>query len=174
MKKIFRLFAAFAATTMAFSCMEEANPEAGVQNGGSKFEGPMVTLTFSVDELTKTSYDKENGHQWSEGDQIKIVYGTEDDAFTVAEVVNGAVTAEVGDVDTYYAVYPETTTYTLAVPEGETEAQLSIVIPQTQDGSFKQANIMAAKTSKTDAMFAFKNLTHIFKFTLIFLNFSNI
>lgn len=166
MKKIFRLFAAFAATAMAFSCMEEANPEAGVQNGGSKFEGPMVTLTFSVDELTKTSYDKENGHQWSEGDQIKIVYGTEDDAFTVAEVVNGTVTAEVGDVDTYYAVYPETTTYTLAVPEGETEAQLSIVIPQTQDGSFKQANIMAAKTSKTDAMFAFKNLTHIFKFTL--------
>ena len=166
MKKIFRLFAAFAATTVAFSCMEEANPEAGVQNGGSKFEGPMVTLTFSVDELTKTSYDKENGHQWSEGDQIKIVYGTEDDAFTVADVVNGTVTATVGDVDTYYAVYPETTTYTLAVPEGETEAQLSIVIPQTQDGSFKQANIMAAKTEKTDAMFAFKNLTHIFKFTL--------
>ncbi|PMZ61534.1 hypothetical protein C1X97_30655, partial [Pseudomonas sp. FW306-2-11AA] len=26
--------------------------------------------------------------------------------------------------------------------------------------------IMAAKTTKTDAMFAFKNLTHIFKFTL--------
>ena len=166
MKKIFRLFAALAATTMAFSCMEEANPETGVQNGGSKFEGPMVTLTFSVDELTKTSYDKENGHQWSEGDQIKIVYGTEDDAFTVAEVVDGAVTATVGDVDTYYAVYPETTTYTLAVPEGGAEAQLSIVIPQTQDGSFKQANIMAAKTTKTDAMFEFKNLTHIFKFTL--------
>ncbi len=166
MKKIFRLFAAFAATTMAFSCMEEANPEAGVQNGGSKFEGPMITLTFSVDALTKTSYDSQNGHQWSEGDQIKIVYGTEDDAFTVADVVDGMVTATVGDVDTYYAVYPETTTYTLAVPEGETEAQLSIVIPQTQDGSFKQANIMAAKTEKTDAMFAFKNLTHIFKFTL--------
>ena len=166
MKKIFRLFAAFAATTMAFSCMEEANPETGVQNGGSKFEGPMITLTFSLDELTKTSFDEENGHQWSEGDQIKIIYGTEDDAFTVAEVVNGTVSATVGDVDTYYAVYPETTTYTLAVPEGETEAQLSIVIPQTQDGSFKQANIMAAKTEKTDAMFAFKNLTHIFKFTL--------
>ena len=76
------------------------------------------------------------------------------------------MSATVGDVDTYYAVYPETTVYTLAVPEGATEAQLSIVIPQTQDGSFKQANIMAAKTEKTDAVFAFKNLTHIFKFTL--------
>lgn len=166
MKKIFRLFAALAATTMAFSCMEEANPETGTQNGGSKYEGPMTTITFAVEELeTKTSWDGDN-HTWSDGDQIKIVYGTEDNAFTVAEVVNGTVTAEVGDVDTYYAVYPETTVYTLAVPEVGAEAQLSIVIPQTQDGSFKQANIMAAKTTKTDAMFAFKNLTHIFKFTL--------
>lgn len=166
MKKIFRLFAAFAATTMAFSCMEEANPEAGVQNGGSKFEGPMVTLTFSVDELTKTSYDKENGHQWSEGDQIKIIYGTEDDAFTVADVVNGTVSATVGDVDTYYAVYPETTKYTLTEveTEGSTTLQFAVTIPDGQDGSFKQANIMAAKASKEDLFFAFKNLTHIFKF----------
>ena len=166
MKKIFRLFAAFAATTLAFSCMEEANPEAGVQNGGSKFEGPMVTLTFSVDELTKTSYDKENGHQWSEGDQIKIVYGTEDDAFTVAEVVDGNVSATVGDVDTYYAVYPETANYKLTEVEneGSTSLQFAITIPDGQDGSFKQANIMAAKTSKDARMFAFKNMTHIFKF----------
>ena len=166
MKKIFRLFAAFAATTMAFSCMEEANPGTGVQNGGSKYEGPMTTITFAVEELeTKTAWDGEN-HTWSDGDQIKIVYGTEDNAFEIATISDGKVTATVGDVDTYYAVYPETTVYTLAVPEGGTEAQLSIVIPQTQDGSFKQANIMAAKTTKTDAMFAFKNLTHIFKFTL--------
>ena len=166
MKKIFRLFAAFAATTMAFSCMEEANPETGVQNGGSKFEGPMITLTFSVDDLTKTSYDKENGHQWSEGDQIKIVYGTEDDAFTVADVVDGMVTATVGDVDTYYAVYPETTKYTFTEveTEGSTTLQFAVTIPDGQDGSFKQANIMAAKTSKENLFFAFKNLTHIFKF----------
>ena len=55
MKKIFRNFAALAAMTMAFSCVEEANPEAGTQNGVSSYDGPMVTLTFSVDELTKTS-----------------------------------------------------------------------------------------------------------------------
>ena len=104
MKKIFRLFAAFAATTVAFSCMEEANPETGTQNGGSKYEGPMTTITFAVEELeTKTAWDGEN-HTWSDGDQIKIVYGTEDDAFTVADVIDGTVTATVGDVDTYYAV----------------------------------------------------------------------
>ena len=166
MKKIFRLFAAFAATTMAFSCMEEANPEAGIQNGGSHYDGPMTTLTFSVDDLTKTSYDKENGHQWSEGDQIKIVWGTEDDAFVVADVINGSVNAKVGVADTYYAVYPETSAYAFTTPEGAETAQLTVAIPQTQDGTFKQANIMAAKTTATERNFAFKNLTHIFKFTL--------
>lgn len=162
MKKIFRLIAALAAATVAFSCMEEANPETPEtdNNAGTHYEGPMTTLEFSIDELeTKTSWDGEN-HTWSEGDQIKIIYGTEDDAYTVAEVVNGTVTAEVGDVETFYAVYPETTVYELV------EGQLSVVFPKTQDGSFKQANIMAAKTTKNDKNFAFKNLTHIFKFTL--------
>ena len=166
MKKIFRLFAAFAAATMAFSCMEEANPESGTQNGGSNYDGPMVTLTFSVDQLTKTSYDKENGHQWSEGDQIKIIWGAEDNAYTVADVVNGKVSAQVGVADAYYAVYPETTAYTFTAPEGSEEAQLTVAIPQTQDGSFKQANLMAAKTAANERCFAFRNLTHIIKFTL--------
>ena len=166
MKKIFRLFAAFAATTMAFSCMEEANPEAGIQNGGSKFEGPMVTLTFSVDELTKTSYDKENGHQWSEGDQIKIVYGTEDDAFTVADVVDGMVTAEVGDVDTYYAVYPATAEHRFDTPAEASEPKFSVRIPRNQDGSFEMANLMSAQTTKDALSLDFKNLTHIIKFNL--------
>lgn len=166
MKKIFRLFAAFAATTMAFSCMEEANPEAGVQNGGSKFEGPMVTLTFSVDELTKTSYDKENGHQWSEGDQIKIIYGTEDNAFTVADVIDGTVTATVGDVDTYYAVYPATAEHRFDTPADATEPKFSVRIPRNQDGSFEMANLMSAQTTKDALFLDFKNLTHIIKFDL--------
>jgi len=161
MKKIFRLFAAFAATTVAFSCMEEANPETGTQNGGSKYEGPMTTITFAVEELeTKTSWDGEN-HTWADGDQIKIVYGTEDDAFKIATISDGKVTATVGDVDTYYAVYPAKTVHSLT----ET-GDFSVTIPKVQDGSFADANIMAAKTSKNDAMFAFKNLTHIFQFTL--------
>ena len=168
MKKIFRLFAALAATTMAFSCMEEANPETGVQNGGSKYEGPMTTITFSLGELeTKTAWDGEN-HTWSEGDQIKIIWmdaeGQIGDA--PADVVNGAVTATVGVADTYYAVYPETTEYALTIPEGQTEPQFSVTIPKVQNGSFKQANVMAAKTTVSEKNLAFKNLTHILKFTL--------
>lgn len=167
MKKILRFMAALAATTVAFSCMEEANPEAETGNsGGTHYEGPMTTLTFSLDEIkSKTSLDGKKV-VWEKGDQIKIVYGIEDDAFTVAEVIDGTVTATVGDVDTYYAVYPETTKYTLTEveTEGSTTLQFAVTIPDGQDGSFKQANIMAAKTSKEDLFFAFKNLTHIFKF----------
>ena len=167
MKKILRFMAALAATTVAFSCMEEANPEAETGNsGGTHYEGPMTTITFSLDEIkSKTSLDGKKV-VWEEGDQIKIVYGIEDDAFTVAEVIDGTVTATVGDVDTYYAVYPETTKYTLTEveTEGSTTLQFAVTIPDGQNGSFKQANIMAAKTSKEDLFFAFKNLTHIFKF----------
>ena len=167
MKKIFRLIAALAATTVAFSCMEEANPETP-ETGKTNYDGPVTTLEFTLDELeTKTVWDGEN-HTWAEGDMIKIIWmdaeGKTGDV--EAEVVDGKVTAQVGVADTYYAVYPETTAYTLAVAEGQTEPQLSVVIPQTQDGSFRQANIMAAKTTASDKTFAFKNLTHIFKFTL--------
>ena len=162
MKKIFRLFAAFAAATLAFSCMEEANPETpGTDNGGTSYNGPMTTLTFSLGELeTKTAWDGVN-HTWSDGDQIKIVYGTEDDAYTVAEVVNGLVSATVGDVETYYAVYPSKTGHVLT----ET-GDFSVTIPRVQNGTFADANIMAAKTTRAESLFAFKNLTHILKFNL--------
>lgn len=167
MKKIFRLIAALAATTVAFSCMEEANPETP-ETGKTNYDGPMTTIEFTIDELeTKTAWDGEN-HTWSEGDQIKIIWmdaeGKTGDV--PAEVVEGKVTATVGVADTYYAVYPETTAYTLAVAEGQTEPQFSVTIPKIQDGSFREANIMAAKTAASEKVLAFKNLTHIFKFEL--------
>ncbi len=167
MKKIFRLIAALAATTVAFSCMEEANPETP-ETGKTNYDGPMTTIEFTIDELeTKTAWDGEN-HTWSEGDMIKLIWmdaeGKTGDI--EAEVVDGKVTAQVGVADTYYAVYPETTAYTLAVAEGQTEPQFSVTIPKIQDGSFREANIMAAKTAASEKVLAFKNLTHIFKFEL--------
>lgn len=161
MKKIFKLIAALAATTVAFSCMEEANPENQyTSTGGCAYEGPMTTIEFALEELeTKTAWDGEN-HTWSEGDQIKIIWGSETDACVVADVVEGKVTAEVGVAETYYAVYPAETAYLL---EGDA---FSVTIPKVQDGSFKQANIMAAKTTAAEKTLAFKNLTHIIKFSL--------
>lgn len=168
MKKIFRLIAALAATTIAFSCMEEANPETPATDDatGTHYDGPMTTLEFLIDELeTKTAWDGEN-HTWSEGDQIKIIWGTEDDAFTVAEVVDGTVTATVGDVSIYYAVYPATAEHMFSTPEGASEAKFSVRIPRNQDGSFETANLMSAETTKEERSFNFKNLTHIIKFNL--------
>ena len=164
MKKIFKFLAAMAAATMAFSCMEEANPE--VNTGETSYDGPMVTLSFSVDKLTKTSYDKENGHQWSEGDKIKIVFGEESNAYTVAEVVNGTVTAKVGEADVYYAVYPETAEHRFDKPADSEETKFSVRIPRNQDGTFKTANLMYATTTVDQLSLNFKNLTHILKFEL--------
>ena len=154
--------AALAAATLAFSCVEEADPQTGNEADGSAVhDGPMTTIVFNVGDLeTRTSYDKTNGHQWSDGDQIRIIWGEAAEESVAATVVGGKVSATVGDVDTYYAVYPEDVEYTLA------DGQLSVTIPLAQEGTFKSANIMAAKTGADEKVFTFRNLTHIFKFTL--------
>ena len=169
MKKIIKLLACIAAATVAFSCMEEANPETPAA-GESNYDGPTVTVKFQVSkEDTKTFFDGEHNN-WVAGDEIKIIWtegeATYESLGTIGIDGEGkgvvTVTASIGtDADeTYYAVYPSTTVYELV---GE---ELSVVIPKTQDGTFSQANIMAAKTTKTEKKLAFKNLTHIFKFTL--------
>ena len=170
MKKIFRLFAAFAAVTMAFSCMEEANPEMP-STSGTTYEGPTVTLKFNIDKLETKTIWEDDVHDWVNGDKVKIVYPIgekvwESEATIYKDKGVWGAYAEVGEADTYYAVYPATSAYTFTTPEGATESQFTVVIPQTQDGSFGQANIMVAKTDSEELSFSFKNVTHIFKFTL--------
>ena len=208
MKNILKLFALLAITALLFACAKEELPEtpeapentetpAEPENpedteNPEESDEPQVnpdgtmTLCFSLGALeTKTSWDEENGHQWSEGDQIKIIWGPAEEDCVVADIVEGTVTANVMKADTYYAVYPENTVYSLAqentseVPEGEegeneaatiaentTNDIFKITIPKYQDGSFKQANIMAAKTSYEAKTLNFKNITHIIKFNL--------
>lgn len=170
MKKIFRLFAAFAAVTMAFSCMEEANPEMP-STSGTTYEGPTVTLKFNIDKLETKTIWEDDVHDWVNGDKVKIVYPIGDKVGESEAIIYNdkgvwGAYAEVGEADTYYAVYPATSAYTFTTPEGATESQFTVVIPQTQDGSFGQANIMVAKTDSEELSFSFKNVTHIFKFTL--------
>ena len=209
MKNILKLFALLAITALVFACAKEELPEtpeapentetpAEPENPGD-IENPeesdepqvnpdgTITLCFSLGALeTKTSWDKENGHQWSEGDQIKIIWGPAEEDCVVADVVEGAVTANVMKADTYYAVYPENTVYSLVqettseeergegaeenevatASENTTKDIFKITIPKYQDGSFKQANIMAAKTSYDAKTLNFKNITHIIKFNL--------
>lgn len=171
----------------ALSCSKEMNdPSQGeIQKDGSAIETPvaedpsddtpvpegMIRLTFGVsregdapavvsDEGTRTTWDG-TSHGWSEGDQVRIIWGTGEGEYVDATVVDNKVSAVVGDVDKYYAVYPVTGAF--ALREGGT---IDFGIPIIQDGSFASANMMAARTSKEAATFNFKNLTHIFKFHL--------
>ena len=169
------MLAAVAALTL-FSCSKENDtqkeevvvPAEEVTTPADDVDVPegMVRLTFAVSaendaapEL-KTSWDGTT-HSWADGDQVRILWGTGDSDFVDAKVVDGKVSATVADVDTYYAVYP--TTGAFALREGGT---IDFGISNQQSGSFKDANMMAAMTSKEAATLNFKNLTHIFKFHL--------
>ena len=172
------MLAAVAALTL-FSCSKENDiqkeevvvPAEEVTTPADDADVPegMVRLTFAVsaendaapaDEDTKTSWNGST-HAWSDGDKIKIFWGTGTDDCVDAEVKDNKVTAVVVDADKYYAVYPSTGAF--AFREGGT---IDFGISNQQSGSFKDANMMAAVTSKEAATLAFKNLTHIFKFHL--------
>lgn len=173
MKK-YRIFLAVAAIVAAASVActkinEVTDPEEIVNPGGtdpsdqdSELPEGMIRLTFAVsaENATRTSWDGTT-HDWSDGDQIRIIWGEGESDFVDAEVADGQVSAAVADVDTYYAVYPASGAF--ALREGGT---IDFGIPILQSGSFADANMMAAITSKEAAAFNFKNLTHIFKFHL--------
>lgn len=192
MKKITALLiiASFAFVAMVSCSKEEmANPndpaeqqeQPGQETPGQEEPGEdpvipegMILLNFSCSsendapadqaDETKTSWDGST-HAWSEGDQIRIIWGegdVEGTDYAIAEVVDGQVSAVVADADYYYAVYPATATYTYTASEGK----ISVKFERGQSGSFSDANIMAAKTSKAAASFNFKNMTGIIKFTL--------
>lgn len=189
MKKFYLILMGIAVMSFAtLSCSKEAvDPSQQEQNQkeetakenptseGSSDETPvpegMIRLTFGVSqegdapaangEDTKTSWDGTN-HTWSEGDRIRIIVGegdVEGKDYVDAEVKDGNVTVDVPDTTYYYAVYPNTATYTFTKDEGK----ITITVPRYQKGTFSEANIMAAKTSKAAATLNFKNMTSIVK-----------
>lgn len=192
MKKFYLILMGVAVLSFAtLSCSKEAvDPSQQEQNQkeetakenptseGSSDETPvpegMIRLTFGVsqegdvpapdeNEDTKTTWDGTT-HAWSEGDQIRIIVGegdVEGTDYVDAEVVDGKVTANVPDAEYYYAVYPTTAAYTFTAAEGK----ITITVPRYQKGTFSEANIMAAKTSKAAATLNFKNMTSIVKLT---------
>lgn len=189
MKKFYLILMGVAVLSFAtLSCSKEAvDPSQQEQNQkeetakenptseGSSDETPvpegMIRLTFGVsqegdvaapdeNEDTKTTWNGTT-HAWSTGDQIRIFWGTGAEDYVDATVENNQVEAIVGEADNYYAVYPITGAF--AFREGGT---IDFGIPIQQSGSFRDANMMAATTSKAVATFNFKNLTHIFKFHL--------
>ncbi len=154
---------------------EDSTPENPTGEDDTPVPEGMVRLTFGVSQEgdapanepetadSKTSLDGSN-HVWSDDDEIRIIVGegdVEGTDYVDAPVVDGKVTAVVPEADYYYAVYPTTATYTFTKDEGK----ISVSFGRNQSGTFKDANIMAAKTSKDDVSFNFKNMTSILKFT---------
>ena len=188
MKKFYLVLMGVAALSFAtLSCSKEAvDPSQQEQNqkeetvkdepakeapsGDTPVPEGMIRLTFGVSQEgdasanegdnTKTTWNGTT-HDWSEGDQVRIIWGEGDSDYIDAEVVGGKVTATVADAEYYYAVYPTTATYALDLANGK----LTITVPRYQTGSFSDANIMAAKTAKVAANLEFKNMTSIVKLT---------
>ena len=187
MKKFYLILMGMAVLSFAtLSCSKDAvDPSQQEQNQkeetptseGSSDKTPvpegMIRLTFGVSqegdapaadgEDTKTSWNGTT-HDWSDGDRIRIIVGegnVEGKDYVDAEVIDGKVIVDVPDTNYYYAVYPNTATYTFKADEGK----ITITIPRYQKGTFSEANIMAAKTSKAAATLNFKNMTSIVKLT---------
>lgn len=191
MKKFYLILMGVAVLSFAtLSCSKEAlDPSQQEQNqkeetvkdepakedpsGDTPVPEGMIRLTFGVSQDgdasanegddTKTTWDGST-HGWSDVDKIRIIVGegnVENKDYVDADVVDGKVTAVVPDTAYYYAVYPTTATYTFTKDEGK----ITITIPRYQKGTFSEANIMAAKTSKKDATLNFKNMTSIVKLT---------
>ena len=175
-KTVLFAFAAAAAAFVVASCdktslvetpvtpeQEVTDPKTPEDPADGVPEG-MVRLTFGVTaegEGTKTQWNG-TAHSWSDGDQIRIIWGAGDSDYVDAAVVDGKVTATVGQADNYYAVYPTTAAYALDASAGT----LTITIPRYQTGKFEDADIMAAKTPAATPALNFKGVTHIFKIHL--------
>lgn len=128
---------AFAAVLFASCAKENAA-------SGSPEDFETVSLRAYTPSYTlKTVLGDETGHKsvtWSEGDAVKVYYGTSATAYAVAPVDTGVINVRVqtSSIKTFYAVYPST------LDARMTSATFNVNIPAVQDGSFSAANIMAA------------------------------
>lgn len=119
---------------------------------------------FEGDETSKTTayiHDGKTTPIFEVGDQMKVYTSTGSAIGTVTSVAeDGLASISVsgitltGDV---YAIYP------LAAALGNNSADMKFTIPETQHGTFAEANISASKLNGT--RLTFKNVTSVFKVT---------
>ena len=159
MKKIYIILSALAA---CIACSRELAPS---NDCVDELKQTVVKSFYAIlPELgeTKTALgEAEDGHHkvsWTDGDKIRIVYGTGNDDYVDALVAaDGSVEANVPEAETYYAVYP--------VCNARIEDNTFLFdIPSDQDGKFAEVGFMTASASASDRVFSFTNASGLVSF----------
>lgn len=174
MKSQITLIIALAAAIATACTKETPAPDGQEQDRGN--EGKEVVFHTL---LSKTAID---GTQpvWTDGDKVKIMWIKEEtDPETGSPVQtlksvkaevdpqSGDITANVGQADCYYAIYPDWATMEIAMPENDGPLRFTVTVkPTSDDGSWGRAHYTVAMTSADDMTFAFRNITNVIKFTV--------
>ena len=165
MKKI-TLIMMSAAVIFAASCKKQDTYviDDKIENSPEEVEETILYADFEDDEISKTAaylHDGKTTPRFVAGDQMKIYTSAGSAIGTVTSVGEDGLAAIsvsgislTGDV---YAIYP------LSAAIGNNSTDMKFTIPETQHGTFAEANISAAKLNGT--RFTFKNVTSVFKVT---------
>ena len=159
MRKIFSLLATVAIAAFALSCEKEARNNS-LDKDVTRFsaQAPQVKTTIEADPANA----KDRIVKWAAGDAITIWYEGGSTSATAASA--GTSTSfdalGLGSASEYFAAYPET------AATGLDAGTLSVVVPDSQDGSFASANIAVAGTTAADKTFKFHNVTALVKFSV--------
>ena len=156
MKKIFFTLLSAAAVFAAVSCSKELVETEPSQNAqGTR------TLTAFYQSTKTVLADDGVSPLWQEGDQILITDGSANETYTLtaADVLEGGTNATITTTlsGTVYAVCPASAFASIS------GSDVTVKIPETQDGTFAAANICVAK-SESDYL-SFRNATAVIKFT---------
>ena len=150
--------------------VEQYNPDKGGEEEAPAVVTVEKSFTASVDvPMVKTTItDGENNTKvvaWEGGDEIAVYWGAAAADFGTAVTKQGGASAtftgNVAEVDNYAAVYPSTVAASLVEA-----SKVNVTIPAVQDGSFANANVMAAVTGKDQMAFSFENVGAYIKFTV--------
>jgi len=130
-------------------------------------ESDLETIEFTIDADDVKATVSSGKCSWETGDQIKVIYLDNTNAqknvtATVQTAGSSAsIYATVGTADYYYAVYPASIEASL-----DASGKVTITVPETTDGTLKNAMICIAKTSRQDASFTFQHAVSLLSFEI--------
>ena len=160
------LFLAAALTLAGTACMREEVRRSDTAEA-SHLQDVLFSASLETPSGAKTalSSDTDAGSayiSWTADDALTLHYAGGSQTASVCDITTDAYSADhlsavfsaalSSDVTDLYAVYPASATSSLS------DGTLSVTIPAAQDGSFKGADFMAAKTTREEAELYFCHL----------------